>query len=142
MIRTFYKDAPLIPWIFKSIEKFFPVHKEVVVVTDKSDQIAVSRYLPDSAILVLEETHMPGNIQQKYSKIMADNYCTGSYILHVDSDVVFNMPITPELLFKNGKPINEYVSWQYLMHLKCGRVNGTVRCDTVPGIFLLSCSPL
>ncbi len=171
MIRTWHKDAIYLPWVLKSVEKFFPRHKEVVIVSETRDMEIIKRIVLPYASLasmpeeilpnegpqpprvddpeeqeskvfvavpadpsqiplleklplrinikfVEEETYMDGSIQQKYSKLNGDRYCSGKYIFHLDSDVVFNSPVTEELVFYNGLPIIEYCTYYHLQHIK------------------------
>ncbi|CAI5481733.1 unnamed protein product [Closterium sp. Yama58-4] len=49
---------------------------------------------------------LPGKILQQWSYLWADNYTTAPYIAIIDDDVVFNLKVTPGLLFNltDGKP--------------------------------------
>lgn len=57
-----------------------------------------------------------GRVQQKYTKLNADTYTHGRYIMHLDSDVVFYRPVLYKDLFFLGKPIIEYDLYDNLRH--------------------------
>eukprot|EP00903_Cladosiphon_okamuranus_P015304 g14138.t1 len=112
MYRTFAGDAKLFEMSIQTVMDHFPSAHEVVVVVIEEDEELFENIVDgfrDSAPfplrLIVEPDLMDGNIQQKYSKLRADLYTDGDYVLHLDSDVVILEDITYSHMFHRGKPV-------------------------------------
>ncbi|CBJ32055.1 conserved unknown protein [Ectocarpus siliculosus] len=112
MFRTFFGDAVLFNVALPTVARYFPDAKEVVVVVEESDGELFEEIIkphqntaPFPIRVVTEPDIMDGHIQQKYSKLRADLYCEGDFILHLDSDVVLFEPLTYDHIFHWGKPV-------------------------------------
>ncbi|CAM9264062.1 unnamed protein product [Choristocarpus tenellus] len=112
MYRTFYGDAFLFEVSLLSVIDRFPSAREVVVVIEERDEDLFKGILKPHIVnapfpirIVTEETLMDGHIQQQYSKMLADLYCEGDFILHMDSDVVIIEDLSYDHMFKFGKPV-------------------------------------
>ncbi|MBD2088992.1 tetratricopeptide repeat protein [Microcoleus sp. FACHB-1515] len=115
MCRTYHGDKMWLPYLFRSIEKFFPMHREVVVVYEKQDEAELKSLIPSWVKIVREDKFADGTIQQKYSKLTADTFCEGKYIFHIDSDSIFTRNVRSEYMFRDGKPILEYTPYSTLI---------------------------
>ncbi|CAM9769234.1 unnamed protein product [Ectocarpus sp. 6 AP-2014] len=112
MFRTFVGDAVLFNVTLPTVSRYFPDAKEIVVVVEESDGKLFEKIIkphqkaaPFAIRLVTEPNIMDGHIQQKYSKLRADLYCEGDFVLHLDSDVVLFEPLTYDHIFHWGKPV-------------------------------------
>ncbi|CAM9511752.1 unnamed protein product, partial [Ectocarpus sp. 12 AP-2014] len=95
MYRTFAGDASLFNMSIAGVITHVPCAIEVVVVVLEADVALFEAIVypfrstaPFQIHVVGEPDLMDGHIQQKYSKLRADLYTQGDYILHMDSDVV------------------------------------------------------
>ncbi|CAI5526181.1 unnamed protein product, partial [Closterium sp. Naga37s-1] len=110
LVRSHVSDAYfLIEVLFRSIEQMWPRGiGDVILVLDEGESVV--RDLVPPWVKVYYETNyldLPGKILQQWSYLWADNYTTATYIAIIDDDVVFNLKVTPGLLFNltEGKPI-------------------------------------
>ena len=46
-----------------------------------------------------------GYLAQQITKLYADTWCKGDYVLHIDSDCVFYKEFSPDCFFIDGKPV-------------------------------------
>lgn len=113
--RTYVGDKPWLPYLIRSIERFVPIRKEFVIVYEEKDDAELRPLIPDWIKVVREEKFADGRIQQKYSKLTADLYCTGKYMIHIDTDSIFCRNLREDYMFRNGKPILEYTPYQTLI---------------------------
>ncbi|CAN0197979.1 unnamed protein product, partial [Ectocarpus fasciculatus] len=115
MYRTFSGDAMLFNLSLASLIDRFPSAMEVVVVVVESDKALFESIVePFRAIgplpihVVAEPDLMDGHVQQKYSKMRADLYTKGDYVLHMDSDVIVFEDVTYAHIFHLHKPVLPY----------------------------------
>lgn len=115
MYRTFSGDVELFKLSLPTAIKNIPEALEIVVVVEEIDKDIFDEVLashressPFPLRLVTEPSLMNGHIQQKYSKMMGDQYTDGDYILHLDSDVFVLHEITYDDIFHLGKPVLPY----------------------------------
>ncbi|CAI5473999.1 unnamed protein product [Closterium sp. Yama58-4] len=80
---------------------------DVILILDGDERLAED-LIPTWIKVYYEENRLklPGKILQQWSYLWADNYTTAPYVALIDDDVIFNMKVTPGLLFNltNGKP--------------------------------------
>ncbi|CAI5496771.1 unnamed protein product [Closterium sp. Naga37s-1] len=98
----------LTAFLFASIEQMWPAGiGDVILVLDENDR-HVEDIVPPWVKIYYEKNSLdlPGKILQQWSYLWADNYTTAPYIAIIDDDVIFNLKVTPGLLFNmtNGKP--------------------------------------
>ncbi|CAB1118503.1 unnamed protein product [Ectocarpus sp. CCAP 1310/34] len=112
MYRTFSGDARLFNMSIATVIERFPSALEVVAVVVEADVALFEGIVkplrataPFPIRVVAEPQLMDGNIQQKYSKLRADLYTKGDYILHMDSDVVMFEDLTYRHIFHLRKPV-------------------------------------
>ncbi|GJP78962.1 hypothetical protein CLOP_g9219 [Closterium sp. NIES-67] len=109
LIRSYVSDNFfLIAFLFASIEQMWPAGiGDVILVLDENDR-HVEDIVPTWVKVYYEKNYLdlPGKILQQWSYLWADNYTTAPYIAIIDDDVIFNLKVTPGLLFNltNGKP--------------------------------------
>eukprot|EP00903_Cladosiphon_okamuranus_P017929 g16497.t1 len=115
MYRTFSGDMDFFEASISTVITHFPSALEVVVVVVEEDEAlfgdTMDKYrssAPFPLRLVTEPDLMDGHAQQKYSKLRADLYASGDYILHVDSNVFLLEDITYAHIFHIGKPVLPY----------------------------------
>lgn len=109
-IRTYPKDVVWLPLLFDSIEKF-AWGCEVIVCCAAHEYDSVHKYIPSWANVVCQEQFIDGSIHQKYSKLTADSYVSGEYIIYLDSDTVFINDLNASEWFWDEKPVLEYTSY-------------------------------
>ncbi|CAM9163653.1 unnamed protein product, partial [Ectocarpus sp. 8 AP-2014] len=112
MYRTFAGDASLFNMSIAGVIMHVPCAIEVVVVVLEADVALFEAIVnpfrstaPFPIYVVGEPDVMDGHIQQKYSKLRADLYTQGDYILHMDSDVVIFEEVTYSRVFHLEKPV-------------------------------------
>ncbi|CAM9442866.1 unnamed protein product [Ectocarpus sp. 4 AP-2014] len=112
MYRTFAGDASLFEMSIAGVIAHVSCAVEVVVVVVEADialfEAIVDQFrstAPFPIHVVGEPELMNGHIQQKYSKLRADLYTQGDYILHMDSDVVIFEDVTYSHVFHLEKPV-------------------------------------
>lgn len=125
-IVTHRKDMPMLTLMLQSLEIFMPCHGDIHVVMDKEDLTRISTWIPASllqttAFHILEApanfTGIPGYILQAWAMMWADEYIykTGSdaeYVMFLDTDVVFGLPVTCKALFDSTGRIIQ-AGWQF-----------------------------
>ncbi|GJP83340.1 hypothetical protein CLOP_g13505 [Closterium sp. NIES-67] len=102
LIRSYVSDTFfLLEMLFDSIEQLWPRGiGDVILVLDEDNQI-VEDIVPTWIKVYYEKNYLklPGKILQQWSYLWADNYTTAPYIAIIDDDVIFNLKVTPGLLF-------------------------------------------
>lgn len=109
LIRSYRNDFKWLWSSLRSINKFGSDFSDIHIVVPESDS-------PLLGHLTLEKIHgvvdsCEGYLAQQITKLYADTWCTADYVLHVDSDCIFNTPFSPQTFFVDGKPI--------MLHEKC-----------------------
>lgn len=98
-------------YLLKSIEIFWPRFLgSVVLVLDAGDESIVDKLIPSnpSHHYIIAFEHLPcisPRVFNQYSYLNLDRHCTAEYVVTIDSDCVFHTPITPDLIFRQGKVI-------------------------------------
>ncbi|CAI5531965.1 unnamed protein product [Closterium sp. Naga37s-1] len=102
VVRSYVSDNFfLTAFLFASIEQMWPAGiGDVILVLDESDR-HVEDIVPPWVKIYYEKNFLdlPGKILQQWSYLWADNYTTAPYIAIIDDDVIFNLKVTPGLLF-------------------------------------------
>ena len=112
LIRTFGADLPFAYHALQSAKRYFPGAIEYVAVVPESDLQLAASSLPSFVTLYSEPAALHGDhVQQKLTTLLADKYCQGDYIFHLDSDVVFYRPVLRRDLFIFDKPIITFDSY-------------------------------
>ncbi|KAG7372604.1 hypothetical protein IV203_018747 [Nitzschia inconspicua] len=128
VLRTWHEDAALAFVALESVVNVIDKNLlEIVVVTDQESENIVRSALFDPIIAKFPEIHdqgrlslhvepmlfLNGHIQQKFSKMVADTYTKGEYILHIDSDCVITQ-WQDSCFLEYDKPINDYATFESL----------------------------
>jgi hypothetical protein len=98
-------------YLFESIEIFWPRFLgSVVVALDVGDEVFLDKLLPANPThhYVIGFEHLPcisPRVFNQYSYLNLDRHCTADYVVTIDSDCVFHTPVTPDLIFRQGKLI-------------------------------------
>lgn len=114
-VVSYVKDSIWVPWLLKSITKFCTGWDEIVIAIPKQDKPAFDGFgLTREKLVTFDEDGRDPFICHQMIKCLADTYCTGDYVTHIDSDCVWIAPSTPETYFKDGKPIIPYTPYDTL----------------------------
>jgi len=101
--RSYANDFEWLKNSLKSVEKycdgFGGVHVAIPA-TDIGEMPSVG-----SETVHLVEQKLTGYMDQQVTKIHADEFCRGDYVLHVDSDCIFYKETRPEDFFLDGRPV-------------------------------------
>ncbi|UJR20076.1 hypothetical protein I4U23_023208 [Adineta vaga] len=98
-------------YLLESIKLFWPRFLgSIIIVLDVNDEKILKYILPNQPthhyIISFEHTPcLPGRIFNQYSYLNLDRHSHADYILTVDSDCIFHSPVTPDLIFRDGKII-------------------------------------
>lgn len=115
-IKSCPKDFPFLAYCLKSIHKFASGFEEIVVVIPEGSNLPLTQERvikvaePDNGVATM---HGSGYVFQQCVKMNADKYCKSDFILHIDSDTVFNQQVLAFDVFgigkspflENGKPL-------------------------------------
>lgn len=114
MIRSWRGDVKYAAMAAKSVLKHMPGAADIVLVIPEEDyeifKHPARRSNSHAKVRLVREPRLiaDDHVQQKYSKLMADTYCTNAFIFHLDSDMVFSRTVYRKDLFFMGRPIMEY----------------------------------
>ena len=98
-------------YLLRSIEMFWPRFLgSVVVVLDAGDEVFLKYVLPQNPthkyIIAFEYLPcLPARVFNQYSYLNLDRHCTADYVVTIDSDCAFHLPVTPDLIFRRGRVI-------------------------------------
>jgi hypothetical protein len=104
--------------LVKSMDLFFPGFRRgqydlVVVLDDESadDHVFgadILKRIPSAQVYyeapAPAQYHKSGHVRQQWSMFWSDNYTRADYVGIVDTDVIFNTPVTQSLLFDGERP--------------------------------------
>ncbi|CAB1106307.1 unnamed protein product [Ectocarpus sp. CCAP 1310/34] len=115
MYRTCARDAKLFSMSIATVIEHLSGAFEVVVVVVEADVAIFENIVrplrtavPFPIRVIGEPELMDGNVQQAYSKLRADLYTEGEYVLHLDSDAVVFEDVTPAHVFDDGVPVQPF----------------------------------
>jgi hypothetical protein len=113
--RSYAGDIDLAPEAVESAMKYIPLAKSFTMTVPESDFQLFQRKFNSSYPHILiderftlraeEKLLKDDRMQQKLSKMLADTYCRGKFILHVDSDMIFRRKLLAVDVMFNGKPM-------------------------------------
>jgi hypothetical protein len=109
-IRSYRGDFEWLRYCVRSIRKYASGFGGVVIAVPKQD---VELADPDWNVIGVEDRG-DGYMAQQVTKMHADTYCTGDYIMHIDSDCCLEDRITPDMFFRDGKPIYLFTHYSSL----------------------------
>lgn len=107
LIKSWPPDYAFLAYSLKSIHRYCSGFKEIVVIIpDDSDlPLTQERIVKVKEPVGGESMHSPTYIYQQILKMSADKYVDSDYTVHVDSDVIFTRPVTPDFFLTDGKPM-------------------------------------
>jgi hypothetical protein len=107
---------------------------EIVIVVPEQDlSLFKSKTWPAKVALKGEPNFFSeDDLQQKYTKLMADEYCAGDYILHLDSDTVISRPVLRKDLIWRGRPSILYAPYETLPDTARAWKEGTSAAMAIP----------
>jgi len=124
LIVTYCKDFPYLKYCLKSIAKFATEFLGVTILVPKESleecKLIVKEASEIFKVLPRPDWKVKGMLVHMIAKCRADEYTTADYIAHMDADCIFNAPITPETLFKDGKPILQFEKLETLIEREPG----------------------
>ncbi len=125
-IVSYWKDFPWLNYAIRSIRKFCSGFSGVTLAIPSRDLKAwVEMREPDYSeyanctpvrVVTYEEVEGKGMVQHMEVMSRADDFVPvgTDFVLHHDSDGIFNVPTTPEDFFRNDKPVYLYRTWESL----------------------------
>lgn len=141
-----HSSFPLLNFLFTSVETFMPCYGQFNVVVEESDVPQLHLWLPHTHRVVVHPVRKPerctealgsmsGYSYQNYMTLYADRFVRpeAEYVMIVDSDAIFAMPVTCASLFDaSHRPYHmswnmtqsqpQFVAW-------CKLLNPTGRCE-------------
>lgn len=104
-IRSYHKDFDWLAYCLASIRKYCRGFEETVIVVPADSIRQLKQFQLKGEKTFSCVNHPNGYLHQQVTKLYADTYVKGDYILFVDSDCVFTQEVTPETYFSDGKPV-------------------------------------
>jgi hypothetical protein len=103
-IKTYPDDYKWLPYLFASIEKFAEGFRHIVVVSEEPDskeQPFILAFLPSEAkfpvkLHITNEIPQDGVRNERAVRMMWPAFTDAKEVLHLDSDMVFNQPVSPD----------------------------------------------
>lgn len=154
-IRTYAKDAEWLSLCIDSLLKFAQGFHEIVVIYPSSEAEQFSwlhdvaeRHADDmtgEGPLVTSQWEprcANGYIDQQITKIHADEFCEGDFILHIDSDCIAQVPFKPEEFFIGARPMIAIRKWEDVGDAICWREPVEKTLDLHPTFETMACMPI
>lgn len=115
VFRSYSGDIDLAPVAVESAMKYVSLAKSFTVVVPELDFDLFERKFNNSYPHIINDDRFSlrpekkllkdDRMQQKLSKMLADTYCRGKFILHVDSDMIFRRQLLASDVMFKGKPL-------------------------------------
>jgi hypothetical protein len=108
------RDRHLLPFLFTSIQTFAKCHDLIHIAVPAHEAEAIRPFLPELPTLRVHPISVPEEVCQwstegrpwgmwkdigQWVNLWADNFSKAEYIMQLDSDTVFNFPVTRQTLF-------------------------------------------
>jgi len=122
-IVSYWKDFPWLRYCLQSIQKFCTGFTGITLAIPARDYDAFLLMYDERChgknpirIKAYDEVEGKGMVQHMEIMARADEFVPigTEYVLHHDSDGIFNVPTTPEDFFRNDKPVYLYRTWESL----------------------------
>lgn len=105
-IRTYHKDVPWLKYCLRSIVKYCTGFRQVVICIPENQVGHLQPMgLTLEKIVACKDYGKQDYLGQQISKLSVHKYTDAEAVLYVDSDCVFDKPVTPETFLENGKPV-------------------------------------
>lgn len=124
-IKTYPRDAEWLVYCLRSIQKFVTGFRDIIVAMPED---------MDFPLTLEKIVRLPGPesyLYQQVAKLHADCHTDADCILHIDSDSILAIPVTPETFLREGKPVwlyrplhagsQEEKAWLHVMTKCLGR---------------------
>lgn len=106
-IKTYPKDYPWLKYCLRSIDKFCTGFRRVVIVSPETKSKEFLDAITGFKINVLPICNpnemADGYLFQQSVKLHADEYSDAEWFLHLDSDTIFTVRVTPQTYLSDGK---------------------------------------
>jgi len=102
-VRSYRGDFPWLEHCLKSIHRFAKGFSSVHIVVPEADKPLLASLTEEIVHGTVDECD--GYLAQQVTKLYADEFCGADYVLHVDSDCVFQTEFSPDNFFFDNKPI-------------------------------------
>lgn len=103
-IRSYAKDFEWLKYCLRSIQKHCRGFHETVIATPDASILQTWGLTREKVCQVTESPGCGGYMLQQIDKLNADRYCSGDYVLFVDSDCTFQTACEPATFFTGDKP--------------------------------------
>lgn len=127
LILSYYRDFPWLRYCLRSIEKFARGFGVTVVVPRGQVRPVLDGFeeMPSIQLKQLKEDTEPEGLGQLFSQV---NKCSADvfvspdteFVFFIDSDCLITHPLTPEMFFRDGKPVMPYNTYEHLVKHNCG----------------------
>jgi hypothetical protein len=104
VIRSYYRDLEWLRYCLRSIDRFCSGFHRVLVVVPESCRERIRRSPLDGVEVAYCPNYPDDYLGQQVTKLYADTMSEADYILHVDSDCTFKLPVRPADFFWEGRP--------------------------------------
>lgn len=110
-IKSYPADYSWLRHCIRSIDKFATGFRNVIIATPDYPKLQKSIFdhgfgaLKSYVIKPVTEYCDDGYLSQQIFKLYADELTDADHICYLDSDCIFTQPVTPEMFFRDGKPI-------------------------------------
>lgn len=123
LIVSCQKHFPWLRYSLRSIVRFAKGFRQVKILVPMEDLSAMSPLLTEFSndfgiairVQAFEDWPGKGFLRHEHVIMCADEYTDADFIFHMDSDVLFVEPTTPDDYLVNGKPVLLYASYHWLV---------------------------
>ena len=104
VVRSYYRDIQWLRYCLRSIDRFCNAFRQTLVVVPESCRERIHRSPLDRVETIFCPNYADDYLGQQVTKLYADTITDADYILHVDSDCTFRVPVRPDVLLSDGRP--------------------------------------
>lgn len=146
-IRTYAGDAQWLEYCLLSLGLYAQHFEEVVIAVpggedyEKIAPIVASAPIVNGNLIALEDDLRleKGYIDQQFTKLCADIYCRGNYIMHIDSDCIAQKIFNPGQFLDGNRPYLLIRKWEDAGTAATWR-KPTEKCLETPSHFETMCA--
>ena len=138
-IRSYAKDKEWLRLCLQALQKRLQSQEilplEIVVAIPKGDAGVFADFPFDefgAEVTYVSQRHPNPYVDQQVTKILADTYCLGDFILHVDSDSIAREPLDLSYYFVEGRPKLLFRKWEDAGTAICWKLITTQVLRVVP----------
>lgn len=104
-IKTYKNDFVWLKYCLASIKKYCTGYEEVVIVCPRGDVPELLTFATNGERVVPVDEYGEGYLYQQMIKMNAHNFTDCEWIQYFDSDCIFHSPNSPDMYFRDGKPV-------------------------------------